>query len=267
MKRQCTIHDVSDLLGISADAIRLYEKEGLVEPLRNPENGYRYYEPKQIHRIMGISLYRQLDISISEIKELFAVSSFDEMSDSYASLIDQNEREILRLQKKTEKLRFMKEHFDALNEGSNSCMVKTLPDCFVLYYQDIHFPNARELKKIITSPVFSFGNFCYLLHLGPDGSSKPDALQFIVRKPMMDICPWNIDNVTFPTIEQKSCLYTVSRSLAVDSPHWNFDGLLSYAREHHLTCESYAYAFYVYSLCQRQTIIDYYEIFLPIVEK
>ena len=32
MKTQYTIHDVAALLDISTDAIRLYEKEGLVTP-------------------------------------------------------------------------------------------------------------------------------------------------------------------------------------------------------------------------------------------
>lgn len=53
MKRY-SIHSVAELLGISADAIRLYEKEGLVSPMRDESNGYRYYGNEQIHRIMGI---------------------------------------------------------------------------------------------------------------------------------------------------------------------------------------------------------------------
>ena len=43
MKRY-SIHSVAELLGISADAIRLYEKEGLVSPMRDESNGYRYYD-------------------------------------------------------------------------------------------------------------------------------------------------------------------------------------------------------------------------------
>ena len=72
---QYTIHEVAALLNISTDAIRLYEKEGLVTPTRNPENGYRYYNTEQIHRIMGICLYRKLNVSIAEIKRLLAVST------------------------------------------------------------------------------------------------------------------------------------------------------------------------------------------------
>ena len=53
MKRY-SIHSVAELLGISSDAIRLYEKEGLVSPMRDESNGHRYYGNEQIHRIMGI---------------------------------------------------------------------------------------------------------------------------------------------------------------------------------------------------------------------
>ena len=51
---QYTIHEVAALLNISTDAIRLYEKEGLVTPTRNPENGYRYYSHLQYDELETI---------------------------------------------------------------------------------------------------------------------------------------------------------------------------------------------------------------------
>ena len=84
---QYTIHDVSALLGISADAIRLYEKEGLVEPLRNPANGYRYYTFDQIHRIMGIALYRQLGVGLAEIGELLKHQTFPASATNFLILL------------------------------------------------------------------------------------------------------------------------------------------------------------------------------------
>lgn len=90
---QYTIHEVAALLNISTDAIRLYEKEGLVTPTRNPENGYRYYNTEQIHRIMGICLYRRLHVSIAEIKRLAEVSTLEDISDGFpVSLIPAKKR-------------------------------------------------------------------------------------------------------------------------------------------------------------------------------
>lgn len=81
------------MLGISADAIRLYEKEGLVHPTRNPGNGYRYYNFQEIQRVMGISLYRQLGIGINKIRQLVQQQSFDEVEGQFDRLIEENERD------------------------------------------------------------------------------------------------------------------------------------------------------------------------------
>ena len=93
MKEQYAIHEVAALLGISADAIRLYEKEGLVHPTRNPGNGYRYYNFQEIQRVMGISLYRQLGIGINKIRQLVQQQSFDEVEGQFDRLIEENERD------------------------------------------------------------------------------------------------------------------------------------------------------------------------------
>ena len=64
---QYTIHEVAAFSISPTDAIQLYEKEGLVTPTRNPENGR--YNTEQIHRITG-NLSRKLHGSIAEIKRL-----------------------------------------------------------------------------------------------------------------------------------------------------------------------------------------------------
>ena len=124
---QYTIHEVAALLNISTDAIRLYEKEGLVTPTRNPENGYRYYNTEQIHRIMGICLYRKLHVSIAEIKRLVEVSTLEDISDGFSGFIDSRKKEIARLTLEVEQMSYMKQHLDTLDEGSRTISIQTLP--------------------------------------------------------------------------------------------------------------------------------------------
>ena len=107
MAKQYTIREVADLIGISTDAIRLYEKEGLFSPLRDPNNGYRYYGPNEIQHIMGIHLYRQLDTSLAEIRDLYRTSSLAEISNHFAGLINQTEQEIAKLENRLKKLHFI----------------------------------------------------------------------------------------------------------------------------------------------------------------
>ena len=262
-----TIHEISKLLGISSDAIRLYEKEGLVTPVRDPQNGYRYYETMEIQRIMGIYLYRQLDVSIAEIRNLLTATSLQEVADNFSYLVLHTENEIERLQKKLDKMRFMKQHIENLNHGQNNYSIAELPAIYTLYHQDFSKPLYSNMKDILTSPIFSFGNFCYSLEADENQQFQSKALQFAVREPMMQVCPWSDKADSLPRIEGCRCLYTVVKAPIYSELHWDLDGMLSYAKEHGICCTSHAYAFYVFSIVPEDTVMDFYEIYLPILDE
>lgn len=264
---QYTIHDVSALLGISADAIRLYEKAGLVEPLRNPANGYRYYTFDQIHRIMGIALYRQLGVGITEIGELLKYQSFSGISDKFSDFIEASEEEIRRQQARIEKLRFMQQHLNNLNEGINTYSVQKLPDCCIMYHQEYAELWYRDMKQIFRAPYFSFGNFCYTIEKKAKDKYESSTLEFIIRKPMYEIMPDEIKEQEPIVRGGGECLYTVKHAVAKDHISWYFHELQSYAERNHYICASRGYAFYIYSLSNATSIEDYYEIYLPILRK
>ncbi len=265
MANRHTIRDVANLLGISTDAIRLYEKEGLVTPLRDPQNDYRYYGTYEIQRIMAICLYRQLDVSLSDIKELLKASNFPEIIEGYGTLISNTESEIQRLQNQIDKLRFMENHLKSLHKGHNTCSIQELPPCYILFQQDASAPIYATMRYVINSPIFSFGNFCYSLKANDGKNFQPNALEFMIREPMMRISPCADRMNSFPHTKGHRCIYTVTSNPINQELHWNLDLLLDYAKEHNYQCAEEAYAFYVFSLSEGDSIIDYYEIFLPII--
>lgn len=64
------ISEVMKLTGLTKRAIGFYEQEGLITPAVDQENSYRNFGPDEISRLMQISLLRQLDFSVSEIKKI-----------------------------------------------------------------------------------------------------------------------------------------------------------------------------------------------------
>ena len=68
------INEVERLVGITKGNIRFYEKEGLLVPGRNSENGYRDYSEADVVWLKKIKLLRQLDVPIEEILRLKAGS-------------------------------------------------------------------------------------------------------------------------------------------------------------------------------------------------
>jgi len=64
------INEVERAVGISKRNIRFYEKEGLLAPSRNNNNGYREYEPADVILLKKIKLLRKLAIPIEEILKI-----------------------------------------------------------------------------------------------------------------------------------------------------------------------------------------------------
>ena len=66
------IKQAQQLSGVSADNIRFYEKQGLLRPRRNPENGYREYGDKDIHTLKLIRALRMLDMPLEQVKSVLS---------------------------------------------------------------------------------------------------------------------------------------------------------------------------------------------------
>ena len=72
MKEKLSINQVEKMTGVSKRNIRFYEKEGLLLPKRNEENGYRVYDENDIWRIKVIKMLRMLDMPLEEIQRVLA---------------------------------------------------------------------------------------------------------------------------------------------------------------------------------------------------
>lgn len=68
MNENLSINQVEKITGVSKRNIRFYEKEGLLFPKRNRENGYRVYDEDDIFRIKVIKMLRMLDMPLEEIQ-------------------------------------------------------------------------------------------------------------------------------------------------------------------------------------------------------
>ena len=68
MKDSYTIHEIASLYGVGPDALRYYERLGLVKPRRG-KNGYRIYDLNDIYRLTIIRDLRSLGFSMERIGE------------------------------------------------------------------------------------------------------------------------------------------------------------------------------------------------------
>ncbi|MCB2362209.1 MerR family transcriptional regulator [Clostridium estertheticum] len=68
---------VSEKTGLTKRAIKYYESEGLISPLKNNDNNYREYTDNDIVKLNLIGALRIIDIPICEIKSYLEILNED----------------------------------------------------------------------------------------------------------------------------------------------------------------------------------------------
>lgn len=64
------INQAAELADITKKNIRFYEDQGLVDPDRDPGNGYREYSMNDVNQLKQIKLLRQLGVSCENIRKM-----------------------------------------------------------------------------------------------------------------------------------------------------------------------------------------------------
>lgn len=91
-----TVHEVSELTGVSIRALHHYDRIGLLHPAEVTGAGYRLYDDTALERLQCILLFKELQFSLKEIKDILDSPDFD-----YSRALDQ---QITLLQMKKEHL-------------------------------------------------------------------------------------------------------------------------------------------------------------------
>jgi DNA-binding transcriptional MerR regulator len=72
-----TVKQISNLASISVRTLHYYDEIGLLKPTLVGENGYRYYGDAELFLLQQIMFYRELDLSLKEIKRIVSSPDFD----------------------------------------------------------------------------------------------------------------------------------------------------------------------------------------------
>ncbi|WP_449458797.1 MerR family transcriptional regulator [Streptococcus suis] len=74
MNENWTVKQVSQLTGLTVRTLHHYDQIGLLKPAFVAENGYRYYNQKNLARLQEILLFRELDLPLKDIQQLLDVT-------------------------------------------------------------------------------------------------------------------------------------------------------------------------------------------------
>ena len=89
-----TVNKLATLAGISVRTLHYYDEIGLLKPSVVANNGYRYYEDRELIRLQQILFFRELEFSLDDIKRMLNRPDF--------SVIDalKDQKKLMRLKQK-----------------------------------------------------------------------------------------------------------------------------------------------------------------------
>ena len=102
-----TVKQVSDLCNVSVRTLHYYDQIGLLSPAVVTDAGYRYYGEAELLRLSQILLYRELEFSLADIREMLASPTFDERRalDQQIELLELKKEHLETLLKKANEMR------------------------------------------------------------------------------------------------------------------------------------------------------------------
>lgn len=72
-----TIQKLAKIAGVSTRTLRYYDEIGVLKPARINSSGYRIYGKEEVSRLQQILFYRELGVSLLDIKNIMTSPSFD----------------------------------------------------------------------------------------------------------------------------------------------------------------------------------------------
>lgn len=93
-----SIGEFSELIGLTPDTLRLYEKYHIVNPVKDPNNGYRYYDDLDVRNLLACRRFRSFDFPLEIAAELTVSPNIDRLNEALRIKQSEIESEINRLE-------------------------------------------------------------------------------------------------------------------------------------------------------------------------
>lgn len=126
------IGDVANLMGLSRDTLRYYEKRGILSSQRG-DNGYRYYTDQDISRLISILYQRKMDIRISDMEALCsAESSVDGLTSIMEKRLEEERQAIRAHQQNIARLQLTQAECEDIRCNLGEISLRNFPEAYII---------------------------------------------------------------------------------------------------------------------------------------
>lgn len=149
MKEFFSISKTAQIVGMTTETLRHYDRIDLVKPCRVDEwTGYRYYSQQEIVRLNTIKALRCMDLTLLEIKEILEYDDFNKIIDKLKQAEKSADEKIIELnyaKTKIQKARTFYENKIKGDQSKESIFVKYYPKRVILLSDTMEKPTLDNL--------------------------------------------------------------------------------------------------------------------------
>jgi DNA-binding transcriptional MerR regulator len=143
------IGEIADILGVTKDTLRYYEKRGIVSPVKGAENDYRYYDFWDVNFLLDCLWYRAFDFSLEQVADIFRMESYDEISDTFRRKEEDYRAAIRRNELLLERSAHQRAEIARVPQLLGKCVIAMCPE-HILYFNRYteDFANSPGLNQL-----------------------------------------------------------------------------------------------------------------------
>lgn len=235
MEKTYTISEIARLLKIGTDAIRFYEKKGLVHPQTNPNNQYRIYTIQNILELLDIIYYRHLDMPIADIQSIFTTGSKETMYELMLHKKEETEKRIRYEQQLLKKISYLTALYESVETNENICSMKQFPESIILFESEKKSDFFMHQIQHFTTDQFVLCSLFkeYIL----ESTNIHENKTFItIEKQILEDLKMPFEESSIVRHEQ-TCIFLLIQMNDSTISMKDIQPLLDYAKEHKYTCE------------------------------
>lgn len=267
------IGDVAKILGISTDLLRYYEKKGVVHPVKDKNNDYRYYDTWDINFLLDCLWYKNFGFGIEQIAHFVSDSSYDDITRA----VDMKEQEIVEnLYRQKLLLRRIREHKTELARAKDylgKCDIRQSPE--IVRYLNRHnfiYDESPEIARVSQEwlKYMPFVHRCFEIAQNdlPGSEDGGENYSWGLSLDMQYVQEFDVQaEPPAQHLPSQRSLHSVFRSTGKDafSPqHLQF--MVDYADENNLEICGNARGNLLCSVLDGEELGGYFEVWIPISE-
>ena len=262
------IGDVADLIGMSRDSLRHYEKRGLI-PSKKDDNGYRYYTDEDLPRLISILYERKMGMGLDAIAVGLHDSPLDEsMIDRLKDQLIREKNEVRRHQQAIARLQMSLEDYEQVVRHRGEVLLNSFPASYVIIPETSFFEGITQWFRLASrypglDMMYVYDTYDWNM-TGSQIQLNYKNTQLILKKEFRDFVEYPFSETDTASIDSFPCLSSFAISKERLPQKEQVRALLDSAKERGLTPSSHLYCTFIGRSARSGQTFFHMQMYLPV---